>query len=377
MTADTFDSIQIVRPGLARSYLELLKAQPGRPLAMFAPRRVGKTFFLDHDLGPQARKAGWVPVYADLWLQRDDPLEAITHALEEALDEALVPRTSAGRLAKTTVRKIGLAGASLDLGDSPARRALPAKVELRLDALIVRLHEACGKPVLLMLDEVQSLAGVVEGDKKLGSLRAVLHKRREQVHAVFTGSSQEDLARMVSLAGAPMYQFAQLIDFPTLGDDFLQALADHYAKVHPGRPLPMDDLRRMFDRLGRRPRLMRDLVKCMSAEGTTDVDQGLRLLLGNEQHITGWASVLSHFDAPVQAIAIAVARGIAPLSAEAAQLVQSLSGSAVTPGKQRVAVEQLRKAGVLGKGRPIAFTDPLMADFLRDKSLRELGRLMA
>ena len=53
--AATFDDIEVLRPRLAKSYLELLEAQPGRPLAMFAPRRVGKTFFLDHDLAPAAR----------------------------------------------------------------------------------------------------------------------------------------------------------------------------------------------------------------------------------------------------------------------------------------------------------------------------------
>lgn len=62
----SFDDIEVRRPELARSYLTLLAAQPGRPIALFAPRRVGKTFFLDSDLGPGAVKAGLIPVYADL-----------------------------------------------------------------------------------------------------------------------------------------------------------------------------------------------------------------------------------------------------------------------------------------------------------------------
>jgi predicted AAA+ superfamily ATPase len=58
----TFDDLEVRRPELARSYLELLKAQPGRPIALFAPRRVGKTFFLDQDLTPAARVSGFTPV---------------------------------------------------------------------------------------------------------------------------------------------------------------------------------------------------------------------------------------------------------------------------------------------------------------------------
>jgi hypothetical protein len=58
----TFDALEVRRPELARSYLELLRAQPGRPIAQFAPRRVGKTFFLDQDLTPAALAVGFTPV---------------------------------------------------------------------------------------------------------------------------------------------------------------------------------------------------------------------------------------------------------------------------------------------------------------------------
>ena len=64
MTMISFDDIEVRRPDLARGYLALLAAQPGRPIALFAPRRVGKTFFLDSDLAPEARDAGLVPAYA-------------------------------------------------------------------------------------------------------------------------------------------------------------------------------------------------------------------------------------------------------------------------------------------------------------------------
>lgn len=135
----TFDEIEVRRPELAQSYLALLGAQPGRPLALFAPRRVGKTFFLDHDLAPEAKEAGMLPVYADLWLHKSAPLEAVNHALEEALDDLLVPASHVGKLAKTPVKKIGVLGTSVDLGDEPRRRALPESPALRMDALVTRL----------------------------------------------------------------------------------------------------------------------------------------------------------------------------------------------------------------------------------------------
>lgn len=63
----SFDDIEVRCPDIAQAYLALLQAQPGRPLARFAPRRVGKTYFLGHDLAPAAHAAGKLPVYADLW----------------------------------------------------------------------------------------------------------------------------------------------------------------------------------------------------------------------------------------------------------------------------------------------------------------------
>jgi hypothetical protein len=363
----TFDDIEVRRPALAESYLALLRAQPGRPLAMFAPRRVGKTFFLDHDLAPAARKAGLLPVYADLWLQKSAPLEAINHALEEAHDDVSVPRSKAGRMASTPVRKVGALGASIDLGEAPARRSLPAAPELRLDALVVRLAQAAGRPVLLMLDEVQTLGDVPQGDRVIASLRAVLHKRREVLQAVFTGSSQEAMARMLSTAGAPMYQFAQLLDFPVLGDDFLAMLAAHFANVHRGKSLAIEELREVFAHIGFKPRLMRDLVKSLSAEGRTDAKEGMKRFLLSDQQVAGWQALLQPFDAFDRAVLRAIAAGQPPLGRDTLQQLPPVGGRAATIAKVRAAIERLRKAGVLSKAASgaTAVDDPLFAEYLR------------
>ncbi len=373
-----YDSVDIRRPDLALSYLALMKAQPGRPLAMFAPRRVGKTYFLDNDLAPAARQHKLLPVYADLWLQRTAPLDAINHALEEALDDATVPQRSVGRLAQTTVKKLGVLGASIDLGDAPTRRALPAAPELRLDALVARLATVAGRPVLLMLDEIQSLgdvggAGVGEGI--IASLRAVLHKRRAVLQAVFTGSSQEAMTRLLSTAGAPMYQFAQLLDFPVLGDEFLQLLADHFARVHRGKRLKMDDLRRVFVRIGHKPALMRDLVKSVSAEGMTDLDEGLRRFMLDGRQVALWQALLQPLEAFDRALLATTAAGHAPMARDTLDLLARLApGNTPTVAKVRAAIERLRRHGLVNKqaGTPVAIDDPLFAEYLQTQLLQQL-----
>lgn len=364
----TFDDLLVRRPELARSYLSLLDAQPGRPLAMFAARRIGKTYFLDHDLGPAAIKHGLLPVYADLWNHKASPLEAINHAVEEALDDLNVPEGRIARLGKTPVKKIGLIGASLDLGEAPARRSLPAAPQLRLDALVTRLVAAAGRPVLLMLDEVQTLGDAEGGDSTVAALRAVLHKRRDQVKSVFTGSSQDGLARMLSTAGAPMYQFAQMLDFPPLGDEYLQLLVDHFGRIHPGKVLPLEDLRSLYVRIGHKPGLLKDVVKGMSAEGQTDVQAGLNQFLVAQA--TVWNALLQPLDALDRAVLGAIAQGSPPFGRETLQQLGSADGRPATVAKVRAAIDRLLRLNLLSRvaNGPVAVDDPLLGEYLRKQA---------
>ena len=364
----TFDEIEVRRPGIAQSYLALLGAQPGRPLALFAPRRVGKTFFLDHDLTPAARKAELLPVYADLWLHKSAPLEAVNHALEEALDDLLVPSSNIGKVARTPVKTIGFLGASVELGEEPHRRTLPESSALRLDALVTRLARQHKGQVLLMLDEVQTLGEAPEGVPMIASLRAVLHKRRKEICAVFTGSSQEGLARLMNTAGAPMYQFAQIIDFPFLGDEFLRLLAAHFSKVHPGKKLEMVELRDGFQRIGFKPALMRDVIKAMSAEGLTNVKRGIENYMASDHQVAIWLALLHSVDAFDQGVLVAVASGQAPLSQFTLKALAMIPGAKPTISRVRSSIEKLKRYGLLSKTAVgITIDDPLFAEFLLKK----------
>jgi uncharacterized protein len=364
----TFDDIEVRRPELAESYLALIKAQPGRPLALFAPRRIGKTYFLENDLTRAAQAAGYVTVYADIWLQRNAPLEAINHALEEALDECLVPPSKLGKLAKTPVKKVGAASASVEFGESPARRALPTDPALRLDSLVVRLQAEAKRPILLMLDEIQTLGEIANGEATIASLRAVLQKRKALVSAVFTGSSQTGMAKIMSTAGAPMYQFAQLMDFPVLGEAFMARLSKHFASVHRGQAPSVEDLARLFERLGYKPALLKDVVKAMSAEGMIDVNAGLKRYIADDRHVAGWRALLDGLDPLERAVLILIARGMPTLAQDSLTLLSAQSRNDATVSKVRTAIERLRKQGVVAKTltEGLRIEDPLLAAYLSD-----------
>ncbi|CAN5324320.1 ATP-binding protein [soil metagenome] len=361
----TFDDLEVRRPELAVSYLQLLAAQPGRPIALFAPRRVGKTHFLDRDLSPAAVIAGLLPVYADIWLHRASPLDAINHALEEALDDIKVPGSASGKIARTPVKGISALSASLSFGDEPARRNLPQAPELRFDALIARLASAAKKPIVLMLDEIQALGETETGKVAIATLRAVLQKRKAQVRAVFTGSSQDALSAMTVSAGAPMYQFTQMLDFPYLDDAYLVLLADHFGEVHKGKRIDMNALRRVFAHIGFKPALMKDIVKEMSAEGISDVDLGLRRFIADERQVTGWQAVLNGLDPVDQLVLIVLANGIPPTSKEALDTLARVRHADITLSKVRTALARMRKAGILSKpAAEYRIEDTLFADYI-------------
>ena len=346
----SFDDIQIYRRDLALAYLQLVLAQPGRPLALFAPRRIGKTFFLQNDLKPAAVAADYVVVYADVWLSRAHPLNAINHALEEVLDDVLVPTSKTGKVAKTEVKKVTIAGSGLEFGEEPKRRPLPEDPALRLDALVGRVAAASGKKILLMLDEIQGLSEVPDAKNVIASLRSVLQTRKSQIGAVFTGSSQEGLAAMMVSAGSPMYQFTQLVTFPTLGDEFLIELQKHYRSVHRGREPLLADLQHAFLKLGSKPELMRDLVKLMSAEGITDVDDGLTRFSKDERQLAGWRALFGSLTPVERAVLYQLSAGKLPLAKDTLAAIDELvPTTAISVSKVRTALESMHKSGILEK----------------------------
>ncbi len=360
-----FDDIKVGRADLARGYLSLLRAQPGRPLALFGDRRIGKTFFLTEDLIPIAGRAGFVVVYADLWLYRTAPLPAISHALEEALDDLTVPESAVKRAGKTPVQKVGALGVSLDFGAEPQRRNLPDAHELRIDALVARICAVADKPLLLLLDEFQSIGESADGVNAIAALRAVLQKRKKTVYAVFTGSSQDGLAALVTAVGGPMYQFAQLLDFPTLGDDLLEALAARFARVHEGKTLDLAQLRAYFARLGHKPALMKDLVKSMSAEGETDPEHSYRRMLRDERIVSGWRAQLATLSLLDRAMLAAIAQGAAPMAAATHLALGKAVRAEVTLAKARACVDRLKRAGLIRKAAAsYVLADELMRDYL-------------
>jgi hypothetical protein len=116
------------RPALASSLATRLLRQ--ERLALYGPRQTGKTSLLREETMPMIDANGGYAVYADCWAARDDPLSSINYALQKALDNLAVPPKGVTRTLGQKVKKVGFAGASVDLADAPSR-SMPASPYLQ------------------------------------------------------------------------------------------------------------------------------------------------------------------------------------------------------------------------------------------------------
>ena len=335
------------RPSLAQAYLRQLR-EGGEPIALFSPRRTGKTAFLRKDLMPAATNAGLLAVYVDVWQDKQYPADAIVYALQAALDDLRVPKSRTARGLNTPVRKIGVLGASIDFGEDAAPR-LPVKTNLLMDSLLRELARASGKKILLMIDEVQQLALTDAGEELVAALRASLTRQQDSVCAILTGSSRDQLNDLFFRAKAPMYEFASVVKFPLLDRAFVEFAAARHQRL-TGIGLDIDTLVQAFDALEHRPKLLYRLLGHMEenpALATAAALAEIEAERAAEMDLPGlWAGLPALQKALLARIASG-ARGL--YSKEALGQYQKSLGAPVNPGSVKSAVNQLRNHSLLSK----------------------------
>ena len=237
---------------------ELVTALQGRSLLgdahnglfLAAPRRTGKSTFLQGDLRPALQAASVVVVYVDLWSDvRRDPGGLIAEAIARALQPQL------GLVARTA-RKAGLD--KVKLGGLEVDTSKIGKVDgLNLTEALRLLHESAGRPVALIVDEAQHALTSEAGEAAMTALKSA----RDQLNRpgsvnlmlVMSGSDRDKLLRLVNTAGAPFYG-SQVQRMPPLGQDFIAHVAALIEAQRPElHPVDQSLLQRAFETFGYRP----------------------------------------------------------------------------------------------------------------------------
>lgn len=257
-----------IRPLLRRD--QLAKAL-GRDLAgeslvdyssgMFlaAPRRTGKSTFLNNDFIPECVQRGWLPVYVDLWSDRDAaPAELISGAIGAALG------SFEGALAKAA-KKAGIDKINLlrTLSWDFTRPQLPEGTTLA-QALAV-LHQVSGQMVILIIDEAQHALNSEDGLNAMYALKAArdhLNRgdRPDGLRLVFTGSSRDKLANLVLKSKQPFFG-ASITPFPLLGREYVEFITDLWnRRLAASNQFKVEDLVYAFELVGRRPEMLNKLL---------------------------------------------------------------------------------------------------------------------
>lgn len=270
---DTRDKLLFPRTSLAEGILATFDTRLQNAATIFAPRRKGKTTFLANDLIPIAKEHGYLVASADLWMDKSNPERVIATALYEAiygtgfLRRNLLRFLRPGNIVNSIEGGAGAEGVSL-------KAELAKEGELNLLELFERFRISGKGKALLVIDEVQHLATNKAFENLTATLRSLLQRAQGEVFAVFTGSSQDGLHRMFRTTRAPFYQFSHEVQFPNLGIEFVQHLAQRYQAV-TGREW---NVTAAFDRYvarGQMPRYIRDVWTLCVNEGLSiqDADQ--------------------------------------------------------------------------------------------------------
>ena len=239
-------------------------------LFLAAPRRTGKSTFLQVDLKPQLEQRGVAVVYVDLWAAPSrDPGELIAESIGRALREHLGPVAKAARA--SGLDSVSIAGA---LKIDTSKIGHPDGSTLT-DALRA-LHEMARAPVALIIDEAQHSLTSAAGEHAMTALKSArdqLNRPGEvNLMLVMSGSDRDKLLRLVNANAAPFYG-SSVKHLPLLGNDFVAHLAGLIEQQRPAlAPVDRDLLAQAFQTLGNRPQFFIDALG--QALSPFDADEG-------------------------------------------------------------------------------------------------------
>jgi hypothetical protein len=240
------------RPELARRLADDLMAKnpfSDAPNGLFlaAPRRTGKSNFLQFDLQPELTRCGCLVVYVDFRAKSTrDPAQVLLEAIA----------SQAQKIDGTSIPQI---------------------LEL--------LSAQAGCPIVLILDEAPQALTTEAGESAMFALKSA----RDQLNSpdnrrlllVFCGSDRDKLLRLVNSANAPFYG-SQIHHLPELDRCYVERVADALEKIHPWfAPINVDQLFAAFKAVGLRPQVLNQVLeRVLQGPQTNHVQAGNDILAG-------------------------------------------------------------------------------------------------
>lgn len=344
--------IHYARGSLARELAEQLQGKQVfndayNGLFLAAPRRTGKSTFLQLDLQPALEAQGVVVVYVDLWAdQRRDPGSLIADAVARALQSRLGLVAKAARA--TGLESVSIGGMKID-----TRRIGQIDGVTLVDALKA-LHEVAKAPIALVIDEAQHALTSEAGENAMAALKSArdqLNRPGEiQLMLVMSGSDRDKLLRLVNTNGAPFYG-SQIRRMPALDRDFIA----HIVRLIEGQrpelaPVDAEALFKAFEGFGHRPQFfMEALGQALSPLDSFDGRFEFAVLAAAAQRQTADEAQMESDFLGLRPIEQAVLWRMLeqgplfrPYDAEALRFYHEKAGQKVSAQKAQSALESLR-----------------------------------
>jgi hypothetical protein len=219
-------------------------------LFLAAPRRTGKSTFLQADLTPELERRQVVVVYVDLWAdQKRDPGSLIAEAVGRALMKQL------GVVAKTA-KSAGLE--SISVGGIKIDTSKIGKVDgSTLTDALRALAEASKATVALVIDEAQHALTSEAGENAMAALKSARDQLNRpglvRLMLVMSGSDRDKLLRLVNTNAASFFG-SQIHRMPELGSDFIAHIAQLIVRQRTDlAPVNETTLNEAFKLFGQRP----------------------------------------------------------------------------------------------------------------------------
>ena len=325
-------------------------------IAIFAPRRKGKTWFVLRDLSPASIKQGYLPVYASLWRTPDSPHAAITEALKLA-QTVLGDKKDAwsdylSRLASVSITIPGIGGGTLGL----SRKSQASTDELTMmGSQMTQLVQDAAKhklKVLLLIDEAQHLATSSAFDSTTKSLRTAIEglraTRAGSMKVLFTGSSRTDLEALLVHRNAAFYHSFERQELPDLDQSYTDFVAAQLARLGKVR-VERDRLWEVFCELQKSPYFMQEIIRELMLKRASDLEEARAIVLANIRENPEISARWAALNALEKAVFRRVARDAALYSAPImSELAEEIGEKAVTSGQVQNVIRQLTKKGYIG-----------------------------
>ncbi|MBK5439018.1 hypothetical protein JFV30_20145 [Pseudomonas sp. TH32] len=373
-------SRKLLAEALARDLAGESFADYSSGMFLAAPRRTGKSTFLRNDLIPECKARGWLPVYVDLWMNREiDPAALISGAIGKALGEFESAVSKAAK--KAGIDKISLLRT---LSWDFTKPQLPAGTTLS-HALDV-LHQVSGQMIVLIVDEAQHALNSENGVNAMFALKAARDhlnggSTADGLRLVFTGSSRDKLANLVLKSKQPFFG-AHITPFPLLSRDYVEFVTDLWnQRLAATNQFNLEDMDYAFQLVGRRPEMLNTLLTEVSVGLGEASNLGELLRTGALNHQAGiWSDYESAYNdlSPLQQAVLEVMgertlgkQAFSPFAEKTFQDVNSklelaqAEPNASTPNVQK-ALEVLREKELVWKANrgEYALEDSTMAEWL-------------